>query len=165
MKKGYFEKYFLSAVLFLQLIFFLPIFLWKRPIKDWIFVYLFDAITNGILDEILTRYKIIKYPIRLFSQKTKINVLFDFLVYPLFTVYFNQNTLKDRPFLILYKLLFFTIPMYFFEIWAVQKTNLIKWQNGWKGYHSFLSLTIKSLITRLFIELIRRRRKNSELHK
>ncbi|WP_338001035.1 CBO0543 family protein [Neobacillus terrae] len=162
-KKGHFEKNFLSGVLFLYLLLFFPVILRKRPIKVWIYVYLMNAITNGFLDKLLVKYKIITYPVRLFPNKVKINVLFDFLVYPLFTVLFNQITLKDRPFLILRKLFLFMGPMYFLEHWAVQKTNLIKWHKGWKGYHSFFSLTIKSLISRLFIELFRRIRKNRGL--
>jgi hypothetical protein len=58
---------------------------------------------------------------------------------------------KDKPFASFYKLFYFTIPMFFVEFWAVRKTDLIKWNKGWKWYHTFISITIKSLCTRLFI--------------
>jgi len=64
--------------------------------------------------------------------------------------------MKDKPFAIFYKLFLFTIPMFAVEYWAVRKTRLIKWDRGWKWYHTIISITIKSLITRLFIGVVRR---------
>jgi hypothetical protein len=127
----------------------------KPPIKDWLIVYLFNAATNGVIDIFLTTFKIVRYPVRFFPKIFSANLLFDYLVYPSLTILYNQMTEKDKPIAIFYKLLYFTVPMFFIEYWAVRKTNLIKWNKGWKWYHTFISVTIKSLLTRCVIGIVR----------
>jgi len=46
--------------------------------------------------------------------------------------------------------------MTFIESWAVKRTNLIKWNKGWNGYWTFISITVTSLVTRSVIGVIRR---------
>lgn len=155
MKGRKFDKNFLRVSLIINLIVLLPIIFRKPPIKDWLLVYLFNAVTNSIADNFLSAYKIVKYPVRFFPKVFKTHILFDFLIYPTFTILYNQATSKDRPFAIFYKLFFFTIPMFLVELWAVKKTGLIKWNKGWKWYHTLISVTIKSLTTRLLIGVVR----------
>jgi hypothetical protein len=127
----------------------------KPPIKDWLLVYLFNAVTNGIIDNFITSYKIVKYPVRYFPKVFKTHILFDFLIYPTFTILYNQVTEKDKPMAILYKLFLFTVPASIIEYLAVKKTNLVEWDKGWKWYHTIVSVTFKSLVTRGVIGLIR----------
>jgi hypothetical protein len=155
MKGNKFDQNFLRISLIINLIMLLPMILRKPPIKDWLLVYLFNAVTNGLTDSFLSAYKIVKYPVRLFPKVFKTHVLFDYLIYPTFTILYNQITSKDKPFAIFYKLFFFTIPMFLVEFWAVRKTGLIKWNKGWQWYHTFISITVKSLMTRLFIGAVR----------
>ncbi|MFP3847225.1 CBO0543 family protein, partial [Priestia filamentosa] len=96
----------------LNLVFLIPIILRKPPIKDWIVVYLFNAVTNGIIDKLLTSYNIVKYPVRFVPKIFNIHILFDFLLYPTFTILYNQVTMKDKPFAIFYKLLFLITPAF-----------------------------------------------------
>lgn len=134
----------------------LPIIHRKSPIKDWIIVYLFNAVTNGIIDNALTKNKIIKYPNRLFPKIFDTHLLFDFFLYPTFTIVYNQMTAKDNTFAIIYKLFVITIPVFLIEFLAERKTNLVDWTRKWRWYHTFFSIILKSLLTRLFIALIRR---------
>ncbi|OEH85340.1 hypothetical protein BHU72_04400 [Desulfuribacillus stibiiarsenatis] len=150
------DKLFLRATTVLTLLSLMILLFRKPPMKDWVIVYLFNAVTNGIIDNFMTSYKILKYPVRFFPNVFKTHVLFDFLIYPTFTVLYNQVTEKDKPLAIFYKLLYFTVPMFFIEYWAVKKTNLIKWEKGWEWYHTFISVTIKSLVTRFVIGIIRK---------
>ncbi|WP_308410508.1 CBO0543 family protein [Bacillus sp. Marseille-P3661] len=77
-------------------------------------------------------------------------------MYPTFTILYNQITYNKKPFETFYKLFYFTIPLLVIELWAEKKTSLIRWSKKWKWYHTFLSVSFKSLITRMFIELIRK---------
>jgi hypothetical protein len=149
------EKSFLRTLLLLSLILIIPIFIRKHPIKDWVIVYLFNAATNGILDKILTSYKIVKYPVRFLPKIFDIHILFDFLLYPLFTVFYNQLTYRDNVWSIVYKLLLSTFPMFLIELWAEKRTKLITWNKGWSWYHTYSSIIAKSLFTRSFIGLVR----------
>lgn len=155
MKGNKFDKTFLWAVFIINLII-LPLIVFRKPpIKDWLLVYLYNAVTNGIADRILSYYKIVKYPVRFLPKLFKGHILFDYLIYPTLTVLYNQITMKDRPFAIFYKVFYFTTPMFLIEYWAVRKTGLIKWNKGWEWYHTFISVCIKSLITRSFIGVVR----------
>ncbi|MFP3727614.1 CBO0543 family protein [Priestia filamentosa] len=156
MKGNKSDKRFLRVLCILNLVFLIPIILRKPPIKDWIVVYLFNAVTNGIIDKLLTSYNIVKYPVRFVPKIFNIHILFDFLLYPTFTILYNQVTMKDKPFAIFYKLLFLITPAFLIEVWAVSKTHLIKWKKGWNWYHTFISIMFKSLLTRSFIGIIRK---------
>lgn len=156
MEKNKMEKRFLKGLLILNLLILLPILYRKPPIRDWIIVFVYNGITNGIVDMILTSRKVIRYPVRFLPKKFRIHILFDFLIYPTFTVFYNQLTKRDKPFAVFYKLILFTIPFYFIELWAERKTKLIEWKKGWRWYYSFLSIILKSLLTRLVIETLRK---------
>ncbi|MGO4886127.1 CBO0543 family protein [Anaerobacillus sp. MEB173] len=155
MKSYIVDKFILLSLLVLGFCL-LPFVLRKPPIKDWLLVFLWNAVTNGIIDKIVVSYKTVKYPVRLLPKIFKTNILFDFLLYPIMTIIYNQLTEKDKPFFLFIKLFIFTIPMILIELLAERKTGLIKFKRGWKWYHSFISLNIKSLLTRLWIGWVRK---------
>jgi hypothetical protein len=148
------EKKFLFGLLIFS-IGILPVLFKRPPKKDWLLVYTFNAISNIILDKWVTM-NFISYPTRLLPKIFKIHILYDALLYPMVTVIYNQLTSKDKPIAIVYKLLFFSVPLTIFEFWAERKTGLIKWSNGWRWYHTFLSVSLKSLITRGVVSIFRR---------
>ena len=156
MRKKNFDGNFLRIILIVNLLGIIPLILRKPSIKDWLLVYIYNAATNGIVDKILTTYKVVEYPSRFFPKLFRTHILFDYLIYPTFTVLYNQMTIKDKPFAIIYKLILITFPAFLVELWAVKKTNLIKWNRGWKWYHTFGGVVIKSLMTRSFIGAVRK---------
>lgn len=149
------QRKFLRIAFILNLIVIIPLIVRKPPVKDWVIVYLFNAVTNGLIDNILTKLKIVKYPVRLFSKYFDTHILFDFFLYPTFTIWYNQMTHKDNIFSIIYKLFIIMIPLFFIELWAERRTSLIEWSRKWKWFHSFFSLILKSLMTRLVIGVVR----------
>lgn len=156
MRRNNIQKQFLGITLIINLVILIPLLLRKPPIKDWVIVYLFNAVTNGIIDNVLSKLKIVQYPVKLFSKVFDTHLVFDYFLYPTFTIIYNQMTEKDKIFSIVYKLILITIPPFFIEIWAERKTDLIKWSRKWKWYHTFLSLILKSLVTRSMIAIIRK---------
>ncbi|MEQ2529302.1 hypothetical protein EKG37_07345 [Robertmurraya yapensis] len=148
-----------SILLFLlafHIILLIPILLRKPPIKDWLLVYFYNATTNLFIDKILSSFKIVKYPNRILPNLFQTHILFDLLIYPTITVLYNQLTLKGKPIGIIFKVFFFTVPMLLIELWAEKTSKLIEWSSKWKWYHTFLSLTFKSLLTRTFIAFVRK---------
>ncbi|MFA9557267.1 CBO0543 family protein [Evansella sp. AB-rgal1] len=156
MKRNKPQRKFLRISLILNLALLIPLLLRKPPIKDWVIVYLFNALTNILIDNTLANYKIVKYPLRLFSKSFDTHILFDCFIYPTFTIWYNQLTYKDKIIPIIYKLVLITIPPFLIELWAVKNTDLIKWSNKWKWYHTFFGLILKSLMTRLVIATVRK---------
>ncbi|MGD6857024.1 CBO0543 family protein [Bacillus infantis] len=128
----------------------------KPPIKDWLLAYLFNAYTNGIIDKYVVSKKYVSYPVRFLPKLSDINILFDYLFYPTASLLANQVTSRDKGVLLFVKMIVITFIMFRIESWAERRTRLVKWQKGWTGYHSFASLTIKSLLNRYIIEAIRK---------
>ncbi|WP_416148562.1 CBO0543 family protein [Salipaludibacillus sp. HK11] len=135
----------------------------KRNKKEWLLIYLLNAVSNGFIDMIIVKNHIVKFPIRLLPKIFNINILFDFFVYPTITVVYNQMSYYDKPLTSLYKLLFVSIPMLLIEYWLEAKTDLIEWRRGWKWYHTYTSIVIKSLLERLLVGKIREVRSNDTL--
>ncbi|PAK43357.1 CBO0543 family protein [Priestia megaterium] len=152
--KNKFEKRFLR-VLFILTLSALPFLFRKHPMKDSMLTFLLNGYTNGIVDRFVVNHKLIRYPVRYFRKEFKIHVLFDFLLYPTVSVILNQLTKNDKPLVVIYKILLFIFPMFFIELWAERKTNLITWKRSWKWYHTLLTLTVKSVLNRLMIGAIR----------
>ncbi|KHF38524.1 CBO0543 family protein [Halalkalibacter okhensis] len=153
MKSNKLERLFLRVLLLVTLGI-LTLLLRKPHTKKWLFIYLFNAITNGIIDKIIGSYNIVVYPTRLLPKLFKIHVLFDFLIYPTISVLYFQVTYKDKAFTVLYKWFYFVLPMLAIELWAEKKTHLIKWKKGWKWYHTLISISLKTLTERFLIGFI-----------
>jgi hypothetical protein len=136
-------------------LFLLPFAIFKRPLKDWIIVYLVSIIGNSLADRFLVSRGYLGYKIRPFSKRVKIHLPFDYIQYPLFLLYYNQWTLNSKPTGIFLKLFPFVIPQVIVETIAAKKTKLITWKKGWSWYHSAISLAVKLLICRSIIAMIR----------
>lgn len=128
----------------------------KPPIKDWIIVLSVTGLVSGIVDIILVSKKVLDYPLRLYPKKFKIHFLFDFILCPVVSILYNQVTFKDKALKTILKLFPFTIIHVFLEILAVKYTELIRWKNGWSWYHTFITMNVKYLSIRLFIEMVRK---------
>ncbi|WP_062049911.1 CBO0543 family protein [Bacillus sp. JCM 19034] len=149
------EKKLLYSI-FIVSILFLVYLLRRPPIKDWLLAYLFNAFSNILIDAFIVSKRMLSYPVRLFPKVLNSNFLFDTIVYPTIMVLFNQVTRHDSVLLIFSKVFLFTVPILLFEMWAVQNTSFIHWDKGWNWKHSFVSITLKSLLNRLIIEVIRK---------
>ncbi|ADU28941.1 CBO0543 family protein [Evansella cellulosilytica] len=134
----------------------LPFAIIKRPLKDWIIVFLVSCIGNTYADKFLVSKGYLKYNIRPFKNKFLIHFPFDLVHYPLLLLYYNQWTLHSKPSGLFFKLFPFIIPQVFIETVAARKTDLITWKKGWDWKHSFISLMFKFLLCRLIIAVIRK---------
>jgi hypothetical protein len=127
----------------------------KPPAKDWLLIFLFKGYISSILDKLLVRKGYIKYPVKLFKC-FDISFVFDYLIFPITCVYYNQVTKASSIGGILIKVLLFSIPMAIAEHWFEKNTKLIKFKKGWNTTLSFLSINITFLVVRAFIALVRK---------
>ena len=156
-----FEKYFLRILSGVFLVS-LPFLFRKNNIKDSILIFAINGYTNSIADRFLVNRRILKYPVRLLAKDFKFNFVFDVLFYPAFSLFLYRWTKNDNPLKILYKTLLGVSSIFFVELWAEKNTDLIKWQKGWKWYHSFISLNLKSLSSRALIAAIKMKAEKQE---
>ncbi|NGY81074.1 hypothetical protein F6Y03_02635 [Bacillus megaterium] len=132
----------------------LPLVLKKVNIKDLLLILFMNGYTNAILDRFLVNRNILSYPVRFIPKEFKSNVLFDFLYLPTVSLWLYQLTKNDKPFKIMFKIVSIVSSLFLFELWAEKNTKLIKWKKGWKWYYSLISLNVRTLFSRLVIEII-----------
>lgn len=148
-----FEKYTLRFLMVFGLIMFANL-MRKPPTKDWLLIFLFKGYISSILDKtIVTNNKII-YPVKLVKW-FDISFVFDYILFPVVCVYYNQITKSSSLIWIIIKIFYFSIPMTLLEYFFETRTSLIKFRNGWNIYHSFLTMSLSFLVSRAYIALIR----------
>ncbi|MGD6900740.1 CBO0543 family protein [Bacillus infantis] len=149
-----FEKNTLRFLLVFGLISFINL-MRQPPVKDWMLIFLFKGYLSSVIDKLLVRKGYITYPVKL-VKSFDVSFIFDYLLYPIACVYFNQATRTSGVIGILMKALCFSIPMALVEHFFEKRTSLIKFKKGWNSLISFYSLTITFLISRTFIAIIRK---------
>jgi hypothetical protein len=127
----------------------------KPPVKDWMLIFLFKGYVSSIIDKLLVRKGYITYPVKLVKW-FDVSFIFDYLLYPIACVYFNQVTKSSGLLGILIKSVCFSGPMAIVEHFFEKRTKLIKFKKGWHTLTSFYSLTLTFLISRTFIAIIRK---------
>jgi hypothetical protein len=133
----------------------LPFAIIKRPLKDWIIVYIVSILENYFADYYLVSRGYLKYKKKLFPR-LKVHLPFDFVHYPLILLYYNQWTLNSKPIGLILKLFPFVIPLIFIETISAKYTKLITWKKGWSWHHSMISVMVKMLLCRSIIAMIRK---------
>ncbi len=149
------EKRFLNYLFYSSIIVFPFVVFRKKPLKDWLIVYFFVGLISGIIDKILVTRGKLKYPVKKFKNTFLVSCTFDFILCPLMNIVYNQVTHKDNALQKFIKLFLFITPMTLFETFLEKNTNLIKWKNGWKWYHTFISIFIKYLSVRTLMDIVR----------
>ncbi|WP_102344772.1 CBO0543 family protein [Bacillus sp. Marseille-P3661] len=152
--KQQFEKNALRFLFVIGLISFLNL-VRKPPTKDWIIIFLFKGFLSSILDNLVVSKGYIKYPVKIFKT-FDISFIFDYLLYPVTCIYYNQITKNSTIPGIFMKTFYFSIPMTLIEYFLEKKTQLINFKKGWTIKTSFYSLTVTFLISRTFIAIIRK---------
>lgn len=128
----------------------------KDSLRDWVIIFLLKGFLASFIDAIMTNKNLIKYPVRFMPQYFRINILFDYLLFPIMCVLFNQMTFQKSPKAILLISFILTIPMTAVEVILESKTKLITFKNGWKWYYTFISETLAFLFSRVFIAFVRK---------
>jgi hypothetical protein len=127
----------------------------KSPTKDWMMVFLFKGYLSSILDKLVVRKGYVNYPVKLFKS-FDISFIFDYLLYPIACVYYNQVTKSSNITGIILKSFYFSLPMTIVEHFFEKSTSLIRYKKGWNTYTSLVTLTTTFLISRGFIAIIRK---------
>ncbi|MBD8067378.1 CBO0543 family protein [Bacillus sp. PS06] len=133
----------------------LPVLIRKPPIKDWFLVFFIKGMLTGILDNIVVTKNKVSYPVRHYPKHFKIHLLFDFLLFPIACVFYNQLTYRSSIPGIIFKVFYLSVPMAIIEYFAEKYTNLLKFKNNWNSLYSLISLTCTFWFVRASIALIR----------
>lgn len=148
------DKFIYRMGILLGIIFFPTLF--KRPTyKLWVPFFLWNGLVNVMLDTYLVKTNKVKYPVRFKPRKFKINIIYDVFICPYLSVWYCQSTYNDKLLTIIKKLFLWGLPQSVYEILLERKTNTLKFQMGYKWYHSLFLVFVVKILSRLVFELIK----------
>ncbi|TEB05292.1 hypothetical protein Psch_02333 [Pelotomaculum schinkii] len=125
-----------------------------RYFRDWVVVFLYKSVLDGLWGAAVVNLHLLEYPFRQLPLLYKVSLLFDFWVFPILCILYNQVT-RERGFrhILVYAILFsvgITVIEYPLELY----TELIKYHK-WSWYITFITLTVTFLSSRAFIAFYR----------
>lgn len=127
----------------------------RGPIKDWFLVYLFKALFSAIIDTPVANKNLVKYPVRYFKKYFKINVVFDYIIFPLTCVLYSQMTRGMSTTKGILSVFTLSIPMTIAEEILDRYTNLVKYSRQWSWKNTLIYLTVTFWASRFFMGLVR----------
>ncbi|RSL30000.1 hypothetical protein D7Z54_28265 [Salibacterium salarium] len=127
----------------------------KGPIKEWFLVYLLKSLLCTFLDVPVVQKKLVKYPKRYFPRAFDSNIVFVYVIFPVFCVFYNQFTYKMNVLKTIPSVFLFSTPMAVVEKWLEKNTRLVEYGKGWDSIYTMLYLTFSFWFVRLFMSGIR----------
>lgn len=125
-----------------------------RYFRDWVVVFLYKCLIDALWGAAVVNLKLLEYPYRQLPLYYEISLLFDFWVFPILCVLYNQITRKMGFRLILVYAILFSAGMTAIEYPLELYTELIKYHK-WSWYITFITLTVTFLSSRAFIAFYR----------
>ncbi|KJS12323.1 MAG: hypothetical protein JL56_12950 [Desulfotomaculum sp. BICA1-6] len=140
-----------AAVITLLLLFFAVD--WQY-FRDWVVVFLFKSNLDLIAGSIVVKKGLISYPDRIAGAIFDTSLLFEFWVFPVLCILYNQVTRKRGLWPIFYYAVLFSAGITAVEYPLELYTDLIVYTN-WHWYDTLLSLAVTFLASRVFIAFYR----------
>ncbi|WP_312094692.1 CBO0543 family protein [Niallia sp.] len=140
----------------------LPVIFRKKPVKEWFLVFFFKGYLSSFVDSVVTSEKWLNFPVRFLPKHFQINVLFDYLLFPITCVVYNQISHHSKLPGIILKSFYLSIPMTIVEALLEKYTKLISYRKGWYWYYTLLTETCTFLLSRTSIALVRKLDKKYE---
>jgi len=125
-----------------------------RYFRDWIVVFLYNSLLDSFWGTAVVAASLLEFPFRQFPQLYKMSLLFDYWIFPILCVLYNQITRERGLWPIIYYASLFSAGMTAIEYPLELYTNLIKYIN-WNWFTTFYTLTITFLSSRAFIAFFR----------
>lgn len=125
-----------------------------RYFCDWVVIFLYKCVLDSLWGTAVVNTGRIEFPYRQLPQFFKMSLLFDFWIFPILCVIYNQLTRKRGIRRILCYALLFSAGVTIIEYPMELYTNLIEY-NNWDCFTSFYTMTITFLSSKAFFEFYR----------
>lgn len=125
-----------------------------RYFRDWVVVFLYKCLLDSLWGAAVINTGKIEYSFRQLPQYYRVSLLFDFWVFPILCILYNQITRERGIWPIIYYAVLFSAGMTAIEYPLELYTDLIKY-NNWSWFTTFYTLTITFLSSRAFIAFYR----------
>ena len=128
----------------------------REKLKDWFLIFFLKGYISSFLDQIIVKKKHISYPVRFMSKYFDLNILFDYLLFPILCVFYNRTSEKSNLHSIILQPFIYSMPMTVLEVILEKKTNLIRYNKNWNWLITYSTLVVTFLFVRGFIAIIRK---------
>jgi hypothetical protein len=125
-----------------------------RYFRDWVVVFLYKCVLDSLWGAAVVITERIEFPYRQFPQLYKMSLLFDYWVFPILCLLYNQVTRKRGIWPIIYYAVLFSAVVTAIEHSLELYTDLIEYHN-WSWFTTFYTLTITFLSSRAFVAFYR----------
>lgn len=125
-----------------------------RYFRDWVVIFLFKCVLDSLWGDAVSYSGKIEYPFRQLPQFYTASLLFEYLVFPVLCVLYNQVTRERGIWKIIYYAVLFSAGVTAIEYPLELYTDLIEYHN-WCWFTTFYTLTITFLSSRAFIAFYR----------
>jgi hypothetical protein len=143
-------------ILWLLLIIGIGLFLFslrKPQIKDWITIFLLTSYFSMFLGVLVQSEKMIEYPVRFLSKHFDTNLLYEYLLLPVISIYFYQTTYHSKYLGVVLQSVLYTSALTIVEVFFERYTYLIEYHT-WTWMHTFISIFFLLISVRFFMQLI-----------
>lgn len=131
-------------------------FLFRKPkLNVWITTFFMKGVLSSLIDTIVVKTGRVSYPTRPIPKIFKINILFDYLFFPLLSVLWVRWSYKVKPSTMILQSLCFSVPMSIGQWWFEKRGMLFKW-NNWSILHTFAFVNLTLWTVRGFIGLLKK---------
>ena len=128
----------------------------REKLKDWLLIFFLKGYISSFLDQIIVKKKHVSYPVRFMSKYFDSSILFDYLLFPILCVFYNQTSEKSNLHSIFLQSFIYSTPMTALEVILEKKTNLIRYNKKWNWLITYSTLVVTFLFVRGFIAIIRK---------
>lgn len=118
--------------------------------RDWVVVFLYKSLLDSLWGTAAVTLNLLEYPFRQLPQFYKTSLLFEYWIFPILCLLYNQVTRKLGFRLILVYAILFSAVMTAIEYPLELYTELIKYHK-WSWYMTFITLAVTFLSSRIFI--------------
>lgn len=125
-----------------------------RYFRDWVAIYLYKSLLDSLWGNAVVNLHLLEYPFRQLPQFFNASLLFDYWIFPILCILYNQVTRKLGFRLILVYAVLFSAGMTAIEYPLELYTELI-YYHKWSWYITFITLTVTFLSSRAFIAFYR----------
>lgn len=124
------------------------------PFKDWPLVFFSTGYFSILLAVVLVEKGWFSFPVRFLSEHFQSSILYEYLILPVISVFFNRTTYFSRMIGILVQAILYSIPLTVLEFLMERYSDLIEYHK-WTVLHTFLSLILIFVGIRFLIALLR----------
>ncbi|WP_205665301.1 CBO0543 family protein [Pseudalkalibacillus hwajinpoensis] len=125
----------------------------KRPFKDRLIVFLITSYYSSILGILVVGEGMLSYPVNLFNNHFRSSLTYEYILFPLLSIYYYQTTLHSNWKGIVGQTALYSVGITVIELVLEKYTGFIQYES-WTSTYTFVSTFIFLIIVRYLMKFI-----------